>query len=53
MTYLTSNQLKQYSNKGYVAPINVLTKDVQTKKKPMMNYQEFYIVSQKKLEIIK
>ena len=32
MTYLTSNQLKHYSDKGYVAPINVLTKDVQTKK---------------------
>ena len=32
MTYLTSNQLKQYGDKGYVVPINVLTKGVQTKK---------------------
>ena len=31
MTYLNSNQLKQYSDKGYVAPINVLTKGIQTK----------------------
>ena len=27
MTYLTSNQLKQYKDEGYVAPVNVLTKD--------------------------
>ena len=27
MTYLTSNQLKQYNDEGYVAPVNVLTKD--------------------------
>ncbi len=27
MTYLTSNQLKQYKDQGYVSPINVLTKD--------------------------
>ncbi len=27
MTYLNSNQLKQYSEDGYVAPINVLSKD--------------------------
>ena len=27
MTYLSSNQLKQYNDEGYVAPINVLTKD--------------------------
>ena len=27
MTYLTSNQLKQYKDEGYVAPLNVLTKD--------------------------
>ena len=27
MTYLTSNQLKQYNEDGYIAPINVLTKD--------------------------
>ena len=27
MTYLTSNQLKQYNDDGYVAPVNVLTKD--------------------------
>ena len=26
MTYLTSNQLKQYNEKGYLAPINVLSK---------------------------
>ena len=27
MTYLNSNQLKQYHDEGYVAPINVITKD--------------------------
>ena len=27
MTYLNSNQLKQYHDDGYVAPINVITKD--------------------------
>ena len=27
MTYLTSNQLKQYDEEGYVAPINVLSTD--------------------------
>ncbi len=27
MTYLNSNQLKQYKEDGYVAPINVITKD--------------------------
>ena len=27
MTYLNSNQLKQYHNDGYVAPINAITKD--------------------------
>ena len=27
MTYLTSNQLKQYNDEGYVAPLNVLSKD--------------------------
>ncbi len=27
MTYLSSNQLKQYNEEGYVAPINVLSKD--------------------------
>ena len=27
MTYLTSYQLKQYNDEGYVAPINVLSKD--------------------------
>tara|TARA_B100001250_G_scaffold348822_1_gene319694 strand:+ start:901 stop:1728 length:828 start_codon:yes stop_codon:yes gene_type:complete len=27
MTYLTSNQLKQYNEEGYVAPINAISKD--------------------------
>tara|TARA_Y100001970_G_scaffold97190_1_gene122391 strand:+ start:282 stop:1109 length:828 start_codon:yes stop_codon:yes gene_type:complete len=27
MTYLTSNQLKQYNDEGYVAPLNVLSAD--------------------------
>ena len=27
MTYLTSNQLKQYNDEGYVAPVNALTKE--------------------------
>ena len=27
MTYLTSNQLKQYQEEGYLAPIDVLSKD--------------------------
>ncbi len=27
MTYLNSNQLKQYNEQGYVAPLNVLTKE--------------------------
>ena len=27
MTYLTSNQLKQYNDEGYVAPLNILSKD--------------------------
>ena len=27
MTYLTSNQLKQYNDEGYIAPLNVLTKN--------------------------
>ncbi len=27
MTYLTSNQLKQYNQEGYLAPINILTED--------------------------
>ncbi len=27
MTYLTSNQLKQYNEEGYIAPINVLSID--------------------------
>ena len=27
MTYLNSNQLKQYSEEGYVAPLDILTKE--------------------------
>ena len=27
MTYLSSNQLKQYADKGFVSPINILSKD--------------------------
>ena len=27
MTYLNSNQLKQYNEEGYVAPLDVLTKE--------------------------
>ena len=27
MTYLNSNQLKQYNEEGYVAPLDILTKD--------------------------
>ena len=27
MSYLTSNQLKQYNDEGYVAPLNILSKD--------------------------
>ena len=27
MTYLNSNQLKQYNEEGYVAPLNILTKE--------------------------
>ena len=27
MTYLNSNQLKQYNDEGYFAPLNVLTKE--------------------------
>ena len=47
MTYLTSNQLKHYSDKGYVAPINVLTKDVQTKKANDELSRIFYSESKK------
>ena len=27
MTYLTSNQLKQYEDEGFVSPINIFSKD--------------------------
>ena len=27
MTYLSSNQLKQYDNEGFVSPINIFSKD--------------------------
>ena len=27
MTYLSSNQLKQYEDKGFVSPINIFSKD--------------------------
>ena len=27
MTYLTSNQLKQYTDEGFVSPINIFSKD--------------------------
>ncbi len=27
MTYLNSNQLKQYNEEGYVAPLDILTKE--------------------------
>ena len=27
MTYLNPNQLKQYNDEGYVAPVNALSKD--------------------------
>ena len=27
MTYLSSNQLKQYEDEGYVSPINIFSKD--------------------------
>jgi len=29
MTYLTSNQLKQYTDEGFVSPINIFSKDKQ------------------------
>ena len=27
MTYLSSNQLKQYEDEGFVSPINIFSKD--------------------------
>ena len=32
MTYLLSNQLKQYKDKGYISPINILYKSSDKKK---------------------
>ena len=28
MTYLSSNQLKQYEDEGFVSPINIFSKDL-------------------------
>ena len=31
MTYLSSNQLKQYEDEGFVSPINIFSKDTAKK----------------------
>ena len=38
MTYLSSNQLKQYEDEGFVSPINIFSKD---KAKEIRNEIEF------------
>ena len=46
MTYLSSNQLKQYEDEGFVAPINIFSKKKQKRLEIKLNLlKKNYLVS--------